>query len=96
MDKNLIKRKGIIKMTEEFIYDEPEILRFVLKEIGFIPLRILPDPMSRVTDYAGLSEKFEIIEDGEQLPIYKVKISTSENSKNPGKIEKVEVTREEY
>lgn len=93
MNNEITKRKGILKIADEFKEKEPEVLKFVLKQIGFIPLTISKNP-SYYYKYEGLSPKFDIISDGEKSPVYTIIIKSSENSKNPGKIESVEVRRE--
>lgn len=94
MTDNLFNRRGTIVVSRTLAWEEPEILRFVFKRIGFIPFNIKYEAY-KTLEYEGFSDEFEIIPDVQKSPLYKILLTSSENSKNPGKIETVKVRRDD-
>jgi len=81
------KRKGIIKISAEFIRDDSEILLSVFGK--FIPIKIDYDDFKQEFTYLGRSPLFDEIEEVAPYPEYLVVIT----SKQDGSVEKVEFKR---
>lgn len=94
MTDNLFNRRGKIVLSRKLLCDEPEILRFIFKRIGFVPYNIKYEA-NKTFEYEGFSDEFEIIPDVQKSPLYKILLTSSENPKNPGKIETVKVRRDD-
>ena len=91
---DLSKRQGAIMISLNFIEDEPEVVQYILKQIGFVPLRVECRYDHRRFEMTELSDHFEINNEACVTPEYRIQLSSSEDSENPGKISHVSVIRD--
>jgi hypothetical protein len=81
MDKKFFKRKGILKISEIFLFENPECVQKVLSYT--IPVIVKMNHFENIYEYYAYSDKFDIIEDGRMPPLYTTEVTTLFANNNP-------------
>jgi len=71
-------RLGIIKISDSYFH-EGNILELLPMFTKFIPIHIDNRPYYRDYLYTGISNDFEDIQEGIEIPVYDCKITTNDN-----------------
>lgn len=69
MNKN---KSGLIVISYRFLGENPGAVLKLFGEIGFLPMRINHDMIADTVEYAGYSESFRELSEGEIVPSYRV------------------------
>lgn len=65
-------KKGLIAISYRFLDENPDAVLKLFGEIGFLPMRINHDMIADMVEYAGYSESFRELSEGETIPSYQV------------------------
>ena len=88
--KEFLKRRGVLFFSSE-IFETKRTLKTMIKAfiwLQFIPIHVDYDFMCKKFMYLGYSPRFESVEEGHEIPTYKL-ISTEDSNKIKFSLEKV-------
>lgn len=74
MERDLLKRPGIFKISRNLIEKNPESIIEILKDV--LVVKAESDFMTNSLIYNGYSKHFDLVENQEPIPTYLVKVDT--------------------
>lgn len=77
MNKN---KRGLIVVDYRFLDERPDAVLKLFGEIGFLPIRVNHDMIADTVEYAGLSDTFRELAEGEVVPSYSMLCEAGENN----------------
>lgn len=73
-------KRGLVVISYRFLDEHPDAVLKLFGEIGFLPMRINHDMIADTVEYAGYSESFRELSEGETIPSYSMLCEAGENN----------------
>lgn len=73
-------KRGLVVISYRFLDEHPDAVLKLFGEIGFLPMRINHDMIADTVEYAGYSESFRELAEGEVVPSYSMLCEAGENN----------------